>query len=462
MTTEPGVRRRAIAVLVVAAGLLGGACSASTGGGSSASGDTEAGPPGTALADVLDDGRCAWPVRADVDTLNIAYPDTNATYWTLTYALAPGEELELTGGFADARYTSFITYGPFGGAIDVLTDRDIVPDAGATNPFAASVPPGEASSTPGTGGRYTVRVTGDDPTTPAGQADNVLAARRGDSPPPASGGAPPPTLAPGQELAPPEVLLGSGEGDPDAVEGNLIYRAYLSADPDDPAGGGLPEVALVGADGRRTVVPTCERTRPSARAEALTANNGAPTGRPAPAQPVFLRPQATAANLFPNPDNVYIATIAAHRPGVVAVLQGIAPTTPDPAGGRPIGSGEQLRYWSICTNEYRKPYPVSHCLADREIVLGQDRTYTIVVSTREDRPATATAERGVTWLEWGSTEVDNLILLRHMLADPTFDQSAIAVPPGTLAGDTMGPFAPTGHYCSNAAFDSDGAACPPI
>ena len=410
---------------------------------------------------VLDDGRCAWPVKADVDTLNIAYPDTNATYWTLSYALAPGEALELTGELADARYSSFIAYGPLGGAIDVLTDRDIVPDEGSTNPFA---PAGEAGSTPGAGDahRYTVRVTGDDPTTPAGQAPNVVAARRGDVAPPASGGAPAPTLAPGEELPPPEVLLGSGADDPGAVEGNLIYRVYLSDDPDDPSGGGLPDVAVVDADGGRTSVPTCEHQRPSERAEALTASNGAPTGRPAPAQPTFLRPQAVAANLFPNPDNVYIATIAAHRPGVVAVVQGTAPTTPDPAEGRPIGSGEQLRYWSICSDEYRKPYPVSHCLADRDVVLDEARAYTIVVSTPEDRPSTATAEQGVTWLDWGSTEVDNLILLRHMLADPDFAQSAIDVPPGTLARDTMGPFAPIGHYCTVAAFESDGAACPPI
>jgi hypothetical protein len=105
---------------------------------------------------------------------------------------------------------------------------------------------------------------------------------------------------------------------------------------------------------------------------------------------------------------------------------------------------------------------VSHCLADRDVVLDGDRRYTIVVSTPEDRPATATADHGVTWLEWGSTEVDNLILLRHMLSDPTFDQSALDVPPGTLARDTMGPYAPTGHYCSVAAFEADGAACPPI
>jgi hypothetical protein len=101
-------------------------------------------------------------------------------------------------------------------------------------------------------------------------------------------------------------------------------------------------------------------------------------------------------------------------------------------------------------------------VADRDVVLDDDRTYTVVVSTEADRPATATAADGVTWLPWGSTEVDNLILLRHMLPDPSFDQSALDVPPGTLARDAMGPFAPVGRYCTTADFDAMGGACPPV
>ncbi|MEZ5205021.1 MAG: hypothetical protein R2701_11770 [Acidimicrobiales bacterium] len=36
--------------------------------------------------------------------MNIAYPDTAATYWTMSYALAPDEHLELAGQFPGARY----------------------------------------------------------------------------------------------------------------------------------------------------------------------------------------------------------------------------------------------------------------------------------------------------------------------------------------------------------------------
>ncbi|QYG95161.1 hypothetical protein HC251_23860 [Iamia sp. SCSIO 61187] len=398
--------------------------------------------PSSPAPDPAEGEVCAWPVRADEVTQNVAYPDTAATYWALSYALADGEELELAGTYPVARYASFITYGPAGGAIDVLTDSDIVPDPGGANPFAGDEGP------PGT---YTVRLTRDEPQTDAGSAPDVLAARRGAVAPEASGGAPAPTFPEGE--GPPEVVgvLGSGVGDDDVVAGTVIYRVYLAAG-DDPAGGPLPEVAVVGADGDRTPVPPCAEPAASPRAVELAEANGPPTDREAPPQPIFVRPETGTANLFPNPDNVYIATIASHRPGVVAVVTGRAPT---------FGLDGQVRYWSLCTNEYRKPYPVSHCVADEDVVLDDEGRFTFVISTPEDRPATATTEAGVTWVDWGSTEHDAVLLLRHMLADPAFAESAVNAEPGALARDSMGAYAPDGRYCTVAAFEADGPQCPP-
>jgi len=426
---------RALAPLLVLVIALGAGCGGDEGGGGASPSSASSPAPGDAAV-------CAWATRADEETQNVAYPDTAATYWGLSYALAAGEELELTGTYPDARYASFITYGPAGGAIDVLTDRDIVPDADGTNPFTGG----------SDDGTYTVRLTGDEPQTAAGSAPNVLAARRGEVAPEASGGAPAPTLPPGQDPPVPEDLLGSGAGTDDAVGGTVLYRVYLAADEDDPAGGALPEVAVVDADGGRTPIPTCAEPAANPRALELAEANGPPTDREAPSQPIFIRPQTGTANLFPNPDNVYIATIAFHRPGVVAVVTGRAPT---------FGADGQVRYWSLCTNEYRKPYPVSHCVADEDVVLDDEGRFTFVVSTPEDRPATATAEAGVTWLDWGSTEVDDLLLLRHMLPDPCFPESAVNAEPGALARDSMGAYAPEGRYCTVADFEAVGAACPP-
>jgi hypothetical protein len=113
---------------------------------------------------------------------------------------------------------------------------------------------------------------------------------------------------------------------------------------------------------------------------------------------------------------------------------------------------------SLCTNEYRKPYPVSYCTFDRNVAVDSAGQYTFVISTPEDRPVNATAADGVTWLEWGSTQVNNLLLLRHMLASSDFPESAINVAPGALASTTMGAYAPRGSYCDKAVFEQGGAA----
>lgn len=401
---------------------------------------------------------CAWPNKADKATLNVAYPDTNATYWTTSYRLALGESLELHGRFADARYLSFITYGPLGGAIGVLTDRDIQPDAGSTNPFG-----GSGTNTSGTH-NYTVRVRSD--AVHETNAVNALGAESPDAT--ATTTASPATSVPATsepstaDLTSNATPLGTGTaGDPATVAGTLIYRVYLPNANDDPTGGaGLPEVKVLSASGATTTVSTCPNPGRNSAAIAIIDAKGPPTNTPAPAQPVFIRPAKGAQNLYPNPDNVYVVTIVHHDPGRLVVVRGKAPSFPDTPRA-PITGHEQVRYWSLCTNEYRKPYPVSFCVADRDVALDAQGRYTFVISTAADRPPNATAANGVTWLDWGDTSVDALLLLRHMLASPDFGESAINLAPGTLATTTMGEYAPHGVYCTTEAFTRGGpAACP--
>lgn len=401
-------------------------------------------PPGSAGASTFED--CAWKTRADAETLNIAYPDTAATYWALTYSLAPGETLELAGRYPDARYASFVTYGFNGGAVDVLTDVDIAPDDGGTNPFTP-----EAGGD-GVGDGYTVTVRGD-----VGPTDdpNAIGARRVDADVEAgASGTTPPTTLPDED--PTAVVLGTGGSTADATIGTMLYRVYLSNDPDDPTGGaGLPAVTVVGAGGERTPVPECPDPGPSQRAIDIV-NSFERPGTTTPATPIFIRPQPNAINLFPNPDNVYVATVVAHQPGRVVVVRGRAPTFPDTRGGDGVTGDEQLRFWSMCTNELRKPYPVTDCASDVETALDDDGRFTYVISTPEDRPAETPATEGSTWLDWGSTEVDTLLLLRHMLAADNFAEAATNLEPGTLATARMGEYAPVGAYCDKATFEQGG------
>ncbi len=382
---------------------------------------------------------CAWPTIANRAVNNIAYPDTNATYWVLTYRLAPGENLELRGTFPQARYLSFITYGPSGGEIGVLTDRDILPDPGSSNPFAP------ATRNSGPKRRYRVQVR-----SAASSATNTVSAVAAASTTTA--------VATAAAVRP----LGTGkDGAAGVVAGTLIYRVYVPDRATDPTGGGgLPAVTLLRSDGTRTSYATCAKQGKSPNGEAIVRKNGPATDRPAPSEPVFIRPESNGNNLYPNSDNVYVATITHYEPGRLVVVRGHAPTFPDTRAGAVISGQEQVRYWSMCTNEYRKPYPVSACVADESVKLDVDGNYVFVVSTRAERPANATAANGVTWLDWSSTKVDMLLLLRNMLASPDFAESAIKLAPGALATSTMGIYAPSGTYCPVATFAQGGpAAC---
>jgi hypothetical protein len=171
-----------------------------------------------------------------------------------------------------------------------------------------------------------------------------------------------------------------------------------------------------------------------------------------------VRPDNGGAGLYPNPDNVYVATIIHHVPGRIVVIRAKAPTFPDTRAGALITGREQVRYWSVCTNEYRKPYPVTACVADQDIPRDPEGHVTIVISTPEDRPATANEAHGVAWLPWGSTAVDSLVLVRHMLASPTFAEAATRLKPGALAVSSMGAYAPIGTQCSRATYDATGPA----
>ncbi len=423
-------------LLLVAAITLGlAACSSNT---------PESTPPGTGSNSGSSTGSkarpCAWPSVANEKVNNIAYPDTGATYWVSSYRLAPDEHLELAGDFPAARYMSFISYGPSGGVRDVVTDRDITPDAGSTNPFA-----GEGT---GRGERHRYRVAlRPERSTSA----NTINADGNDAEPTAGTGNP-------AAVDP----LGSGRtGRAGVVSGTLIYRVYVPDRASAPDGGvGLPTVSLVHPDGSRTRYRTCPAPGKAPNGEAIVRKNGPATDRPAPAAPVFIRPEANGNNLYPNPDNVYVATITHYEPGRLVVVRGRAPTFPDTRAGDVITGQEQVRYWSMCTNEYRKPYPVSACVADQSVTLDAEGNYVFVVSTRAERPANATAANGVTWIDWGSTKVDMLLLLRNMLARPDFAESAIRLAPGALATSTMGIYAPRGAYCSVATFARGGpAAC---
>src|SRR3954468_18125080 len=75
--------------------------------------------------------------KTDPATVNVAYPDEAAIYWSGRYQAVPGTRIRITGKYPHARYMSFNVYDNLQRPLDALADVELRPDAGSSNPFVA-------------------------------------------------------------------------------------------------------------------------------------------------------------------------------------------------------------------------------------------------------------------------------------------------------------------------------------
>ncbi|WP_330458721.1 DUF1214 domain-containing protein [Streptomyces sp. NBC_00820] len=375
---------------------------------------------------------CGWPAVVRPSRLNFAFPETNATYWMMPYRLAAGERLTVQGTYPAARFTSLTSYDLKGAPVDSLADRQISPAPGSRNPFAEA-----HAGTDAARHRYSVTVK---PGVPAGPGGNTMAATTGSA---ASG------------------------------SGFLVLRIYVPDNAADPTGGvPLPALSVRHKDGSTSSVGTCAGAG-SAKGSAgplagflrqrvqedAAAGGFEGCGRSTAKSPGFALPDKTAG-YFPNPYNKYLCTPVGHEPGRIAVIRGKAPTFPHTSDGQSVLTRTQVRYWSLCQNQWRLPYPATSCAGDFQTALDKDGRYTIVVSDPKDRPANATTENRVTWIPWGPTDVTGILLFRTMLPAKDFDGAVQNVREGQNPAKAMGDYFPVISYCTKDLFAKGGTgAC---
>lgn len=409
---------------------------------------------------------CFWMGPVYAGAFNIAYPDGGAVYWATVFSMpetAPDAYLEITGNFPQARYMSLHSYTEGGAPYDHVMDVDITPDDGSENPFLSGSY-GEAMG-------YTLRVV------------------QGDVP---------------ETRAPNTVYLGPR----DKVDRSpLLLRHYIPETGDDLTGAaGLAEVALVMGDGTRL--------EGQAACDALGSPGPEDAERvlisPALAQDdfdkmlekpevadnylrtkhedwkvfwdprinlmAFMSPRLqevmeTAARVgfipktsgfYANLDNQYVAVSLNEDFGEVVVLEATMPTTPTIGANMGGSDSYDLRYWSLCSNENLVTTRFSDCLYDSEVTLGDDRSYTIVVSKPQNRPSNATDACGVSWLDWGEAGDGaghpniTALLLRNMAPNPDFPAAVQRIPGPGLEKATMGHYLPDVTYSTKAAFENRG------
>lgn len=153
-----------------------------------------------------------------------------------------------------------------------------------------------------------------------------------------------------------------------------------------------------------------------------------------------------------NLHNAYVATAVNRAYGKVLVTRVKAPTFPHTRdGAKRMGRG-QVRYFSICQNEFVTQRYVA-CRPDDRSLVDRDGYVTYVMSTKAQRPSRATARCGYTWLPWGP-DAEGVLIFRHMLPAADFEQSIHRAVRGHEAA-TMGPYLPVSRYHADArAFDA--------
>ncbi|MEK6789782.1 MAG: hypothetical protein AABY68_12610 [Pseudomonadota bacterium] len=402
-----------------------------------------------------DERDCLWALSSNA--VNTQLPDTNANYWVAVLPIPPGGSVEFQGDFPHGRYMSFNLYNAFLQPIDALSDVELQPGIGASNPYL----PGADRDASERGYRVSL-VAG---AVPEQRAPNTLYSAQ--------------TLGPVQ--LPTNLAV-------------VLYRTYVPDAGLGPTGGtGLPHIIFRNADG--TAVSGLQACNEPSVLEAVVPNvanipdpiANVPLNTAAyenllwlkfydvqsaqasrlyntPLGPVVYQavgsPTSGAGGFLSNRDNRYIYSAIFKGLGDIVVLHGKFPTTPKTSDGNArMGTGD-MRYWSLCTNDGNTT-AVYSCIYDEQLVRQADGRGVVVVSKPEDRPSNATAACGVTWLNWGSADT-SLLLLRNMLPLPK-EQFPHAVQyiegaPGENEAKVMGPYYPYGNHMMRTAFE--GLGCP--
>jgi hypothetical protein len=311
-----------------------------------------------------------------------------------------------------------------------------------------------------------------------------------------------PNILPLAPCSPPSGEPAARSGPPTNL-GFLVYRVYLPHGDLDQVP--LPALSLRLADGQVVPLPPCTTGEsselvlgsdlpnpeaiqsfihlhgPAGRSAATGVKPcGRPGAQPCPPELVFFRPTDASTNsFFPNLDNKYIAALIQPKSQQLLVIRAQGATVPPDQQPAPWPSPTaDLRYWSMCSNIYRRPWPVVAiqegdqtilgCAADLETILDEQNFYTYVVSHLVDKPSDIIlAANHATWLPFSRKEPfsRHLMILRNMLGDgfPSSVQNCAQGSDSTAiesCQQTMGSYYPEVAECQVRTFKQGGVdAC---
>lgn len=396
------------------------------------------------------EGLCSWPTVSNPDLLNIAYPDESATYWGVALPLLPGTRVRIEGQYPQARYFSFNVYDPLLRPVDAVADYRLTPRVAGTNSFSSAGVPAGAD--------YVAYIV------PEAKPENPE----------------PNTIYAGSVELPGGVAL------PLNPLPIVLYRIYLP-EVDGTGGVPLPRLTFESADGTQAplALGLCPPLPPEGTPPILNdlireasfpgeaaASDAAPprvsrfynlfeslrvllstqTGSEIPPNPLT---ESGAGGFLSNRDIAYVSALFTRRSGSLYVVRAKAPTFAHHPGEAPLGNA-QLRYWSLCVNEFATQRFIA-CAHDAQVPLDAFGYFTLVVSDPDDRPVNAIPENGMIWLPWGGVYPDSLLIYRHMLPSSHFTGAVQNIPYGTAPEDVMDEYFPRVTYCDRATVEAAGS-----
>ncbi len=330
---------------------------------------------------------CAWPITASPDgSGNLLVPENNERFFLMNFDTSY-QTMTIKGTYPHARYFSFVVYDGES-PVDVaghLIDSQITPDPGSgVNPFVQSGPDGA----------YTITLSRTVPQSSAnvikvGAAFAWVAMR---------------IYVPSEDPKQSGVALSGGVPLPAIFLGNQRLDQCYPIDKLDDVRALLnllfpPGFDLVGSEG----TPSTDRLW-------------------------FAAPTVPPPTLFPNPDNKYLVMLPGdhYQPGRIIVIHGKAPGTSYSYDGSPIWQPAQgfstvdMRYWSLCNNDFALPVGTVQCTSDLSTTL-KNGNYTIAISDDLLRPDWLRSD--ITWLPYGDELYPKFIFFRNMLASDDFPYS---------------------------------------
>ena len=299
-------------------------------------------------------------------------PDMNATYWYYAVDREEGDStgFKFHGQFGHARYQAYNVYdddtkdfvwGADSTHKSSLSDVDIVPDPGSSNPYLLAVP----RETPDRD--HTVWVVPDGSDTSS--YSNFI------------------TFPPRVKRL--SIFLRVYLPDQD-LEGD---RHFLS--------GGVPLPSIEDFDTLTGLPVACLPTHGIMGSDGDDDGNDDGDDPPTPGANTdgkvrFYR--LGGGGLYPNEDSAYLVTVFKNINDEVAVIRIKPPTHTDTCAGGILSAQAMVRYWSF--NVYSIRFTnVTACLADFEAVVAKDGFVYVVLGRR--LPATLGKTEGVNFLPWG-------------------------------------------------------------